>query len=195
MSRRFIAFLLLALMSSRCIAPGAATTEPSATKATAAELALASAAYKGDIETVKRSLRSGANVNAAQEYGTTVLWFAAKQGHFDIVTLLLANGANPNLGQVCGLMPLMVVKPNDDEFRIGSELIDHGANVKAVDHLGDSALHHAAIDGRRAFAVLLMAKGADINSMNNKGQTPFRLARMQGNGDVADALIAAGARE
>lgn len=53
------------------------------------------AAHNGDIETVKKLLADGANINARGWSNWTPLHYAAKR-HYDIVKLLLAHGADVN---------------------------------------------------------------------------------------------------
>ncbi|HEV2547810.1 MAG TPA: ankyrin repeat domain-containing protein [Stellaceae bacterium] len=51
------------------------------------------AAGDGDLETVKRLLQQGADLNAFDDLGWTPLIHAAKRGHVDVVRCLLAAGA------------------------------------------------------------------------------------------------------
>jgi ankyrin repeat protein len=54
---------------------------------------LHAAAGDGDLESVKRLLHQGADPNAFDDLGWTPLIHAAKRGHLDVVTCLLAAGA------------------------------------------------------------------------------------------------------
>jgi len=58
---------------------------------------LIAAAQTGDLETVKRLLESGVDVDSTNRYGATALFFATDKGHAEMVTLLLERGANVNL--------------------------------------------------------------------------------------------------
>ena len=64
----------------------------------------------GDIGALNKLLagNSSYNVNAQNTGGTTVLMFAAAQGHDDIVQLLLNLGANQNLQDNQGKTALMM---------------------------------------------------------------------------------------
>jgi ankyrin repeat protein len=55
-----------------------------------------SAARRGDLEKLKAHLHGGLPIDVMESDGTTALMEAANQGHAEIVTFLLENGANPN---------------------------------------------------------------------------------------------------
>jgi outer membrane protein assembly factor BamB len=59
--------------------------------------ALLDAARTGDRARVVALLDSGVSVNSANKYGVSALGFAAERGHFDIVQLLVARGADVNV--------------------------------------------------------------------------------------------------
>jgi ankyrin repeat protein len=51
-----------------------------------------------------------------------------------------------------------------------------GANVNAVDHDGNTAVHHAASRGDNEMIRFLVAKGADVKKVNRAGQTTIDVA-------------------
>jgi ankyrin repeat protein len=51
-----------------------------------------------------------------------------------------------------------------------------GADVNAVDHDGNTALHHAAARGDNDSILYLVAKGADVTKVNREGQTVADMA-------------------
>ena len=55
------------------------------------------AAQDGNLEFIKRRLREGQDVEAADDCGRTALWMAAGSGHTAIVVQLLAAGAKPDV--------------------------------------------------------------------------------------------------
>jgi hypothetical protein len=58
---------------------------------------LREAATRGDVAQVRALLDAGADVNAPSEYGATALFFACDKGHVEVVKLLLARGAKPDV--------------------------------------------------------------------------------------------------
>ncbi|HEX8576872.1 MAG TPA: ankyrin repeat domain-containing protein [Flavobacterium sp.] len=57
---------------------------------------LCQAVIKGDLETVKKMIEFGSDINEASN-GMTPLMFAARYNNVEVIELLLANGANPNI--------------------------------------------------------------------------------------------------
>ena len=61
----------------------------------------------GNIETVKKYLDDGKDVNAKNEYGWTHLNHAAEGGHKELIELLIENGADLNVkDETLGKTPL-----------------------------------------------------------------------------------------
>ena len=59
--------------------------------------------------------------------------------------------------------------------------IKKGANVKAKNSFGETALHVATLKGLVSFFDLLIQRGADVDAQDSRGQTPLHLAVMVGN--------------
>jgi len=51
-----------------------------------------------------------------------------------------------------------------------------GADLNAVDHDGNTALHHAAARGDNEMILYLVSKGADVKRVNRAGQTTVDMA-------------------
>jgi ankyrin repeat protein len=71
---------------------------------------LQDAAARGDLEKVRNLIRSNPAGISAREGGTTALHEATRAGHFEIVKLLVANGANVNATDFSKLTPLKLAK-------------------------------------------------------------------------------------
>jgi uncharacterized protein len=74
--------------------------------------------------------------------GLTALLYAARDGCYDCVEALIANGADVNLPTPEGVTPLMIALDNDNND-IAKFLLDHGANPGVWDWYGRTALYIA----------------------------------------------------
>ena len=107
-----------------------------------------------------------ASVGARDRFGRTALHRAAERGDSQLVTQLLAAGAQVNA-------PVRSDEPLSSDW-------------------GDTALHLAALNGRADVVKLLIARGANVNASNDRGATPLHLAVEHP--AVIGQLLAAGAR-
>ena len=119
--------------------------------------------------------------------GATPLYRATRATDLQTVRLLLDNGADPSRAARDGSTPMMVASgfgaraaSDDDEFtELGPRadpldaiklFVDKGANVNAVNNLGNTALHYAAIQGSSRIIEFLASKGARFDIKNKKEQ-------------------------
>jgi ankyrin repeat protein len=72
-------------------------------------------------------------------------------------------------------------------------LLQSGADVKAAQADGATALHWAAYYGDASLATALLAAGADVAATNRNGSTPLWLAASQGDAAMIEALLKGGA--
>ena len=70
-------------------------------------------------------------------------------------------------------------------------LLQAGADLKATDTAGWSALHHAAYGGHDAAVQALLAAGADCRAKCNIGKTPLDDALEEGHAETARILTLA----
>eukprot|EP00658_Telonema_sp_P-2_P004122 TRINITY_DN11545_c0_g1_i5.p1 TRINITY_DN11545_c0_g1~~TRINITY_DN11545_c0_g1_i5.p1 ORF type:complete len:157 (+),score=24.86 TRINITY_DN11545_c0_g1_i5:216-686(+) len=75
-----------------------------------------------------------------------------------------------------------------DDFNLVSSLIFNGCPVELRDHVGNTALHVAAMAGHLATVERLVYSGADPNAVNRKGLNAGQLAQMWNRGAVAQFL-------
>lgn len=144
-------------------------------------------------------------VDCADASGTTPLHLAcmhSKQGthsgsrptQLQVIRKLLEMGASVNARtNNRGSSPLSFAILNDD-LEVVSLLLDHRADLTAVDIDGMSALHDAVIAQSVAIMEALIAAGADVNLCDtNTGQTPLILAATEGGVAAAECLLNHGA--
>jgi len=107
--------------------------------------ALVFAAREGDVESARKLLDAGADVNQATEYGWTPLLTAVNNRNYALATLLVERGANVNLANKGGWTPLYLATDN--------------RNIEG----GDYPVPKADLD-HLALIELLLQRGADPNA-------------------------------
>ena len=84
--------------------------------------------------------------------------------------------------------------PKLENIKAVKQHLDAGAAVELICvNCGGTVLGHAAINGHKELAELLIAKGADVNTKNKDSTTPLHQASLGGRKEVAELLIAKGA--
>ncbi len=146
------------------------------------------AARVGDISLMKRELARGAGINDPDSDRMSPLHMAVKHKQLEAAKYLLKNGASP--------LQRFKVPPSDLDF-FGSEretqspaesavesgyvdmvrlFLDSGVSPDEKDRYGDSLLHRAVSGKQEDVARLLIKKGADVNAVNKKNETPLFVA-------------------
>ena len=126
--------------------------------------ALHRAVHNNDVNAVERLIKTGANVNAKNDYGSTPILEAVDNGNAVILEKLLKAGASPDSPGPDGMTPLMIVARNTNT-KLAKLLLDHGANPNAAEQQRkQTALMWAAAQGQAAMVKLLVTSGADVNA-------------------------------
>ena len=111
-----------------------------------------------DVAALKAELEAGAPPDPQKAGSESPLELAATANSTEMVTLLLAHGANPNLGTSDTVLNDAVRQGNLEMVKL---LLAKGADVNGG--RGETALETAVWSKRLAIARLLMARGADPN--------------------------------
>lgn len=69
----------------------------------------------------------------------------------------------------------------------------HGADVRAQNHDGNTALHLAAAHGHQTIGQLLLRHGADVTAQNHDGNTALHTAEQNGHQAMVQLLLEHGA--
>lgn len=128
-------------------------------------------------------------VNEVSSHGFTPLGIAAHFSKEDIVRLLLAYHADPNICSQNGYnsYPLHAALNNNDD-EISKMLIEAGAEVNIVQNGRVSPLHLAAQHGNIELIIALLEQGADVAATTEFGLTASDLAAEKGFHEIAEIL-------
>ena len=191
--------------------------------------ALHAAILKGDRELVKALLARGADPNAslaqgtptrrysadfalsAQWIGATPFWLAARFLEPEIMSLLVAGGADPGFVMADGSTALLVAVQGSTTNRFGDrreryQIVDDddlqeetearlleavkiagpAANVNQANDAGDTALHAVAAKGYSSVVQWLADHGAQLEVKDAKGRTPLMIATARTEQPAAD---------
>jgi len=144
--------------------------------------ALHVAARCGALNTVEHLLQQGAFVDLLSVSDPkkmtsmmTPLHFAAEGGHYEVMQLLLSQGANPNSRNESGSTP-MFRAARSGSLRAMKVLRDAGANINA--HKGGfTPLFEAVTQNRPRVACQLLHWGADPTILNEWNESTVSLLR------------------
>jgi ankyrin repeat protein len=165
--------------------------------------ALMAASRGGHFEIVRSLLSKGANPNLVDNDSDTALKAATMAAplvditpapgssaeSIEIVKLLLASGADVNAPKSWPALVCAAESGNDEVIKL---LLENGADINAKNVSGMSALSRSIYDRKFKTARLLIASGADVDSRDNRGDTPLMFAA-QTDFDVLRNLLDKGA--
>jgi hypothetical protein len=137
--------------------------------------ALEHAVKNANLEMVELLLSSGANVNAKNENGETVLMMLDDDATSDLVWDLINAGADVNLKDDSGNTALMQTASENNSEALKA-LLDAGAEVNARNENGRTALMLAATEGMVNNVRTLVLAGADINARDESDDSALTLA-------------------
>lgn len=188
---------MIALLKSYGVSDDAPLAKPP-------EQALFDAVRAKDRAAVEKELAGGISASVVDERGCSPLAWAAHYGAFEIVDLLIAHGADVNQPNAktskTVLHELALWGRGSGDARVAAEhmeqLLARGAKPDLLTKDGMTALMIAARTGTAGEnLVLLLRVTSDVNVRSKAGKTALGLAREFGHGEVAEQLIAKGARE
>ena len=146
-----------------------------------------------NINTLRKLIESGADVNAVDGESMSALHIASAKGLTEVVAFLMKNGADINQPGISECTPLMIAVVNL-RLETVSKLLELGADISAVDFEGNSALHMACVYNiLNIIGAELISRGADINQRNNQGATPLMCIAQQGHPETVRSLLELGA--
>jgi len=112
-----------------------------------------------------------------------------------LAQLLIENGADVNIKDEYGGTLLMDCSNQQDNSYLASSLLDHGAEIEAVNEDLRTPLMVACENGRPNMTRLLVSRGAQVNKVDRYGRTAIILAILDGYNtmEILQILLDAGA--
>ena len=161
--------------------------------ASANDNAVAKAAKSGDLAAVRKLITARADVNLADNDGSTPLLWAAYASDVEMTKVLVAAGAKPDKANQYGVTPLLQASRTGDAA-VMDVLLKAGANPSLAHPEGETPLMAASRSGHAEAVRLLLARKVDVNSADKyQEQTALMWAAAEGHGEVVSLLLDAGA--
>ncbi len=137
------------------------------------------AAAKGDITELETILARGASINKRDARGRTPLYWAALNGHEDVIEYLLVNGADPVQGASWkGEDTPMHAAAKQGHDRVIRALADYGVNPNIQNSSGQTPLHLAAWARHYEAVTVLIEIGSTVTARDSRGYTPLHVERI-----------------
>ncbi|GMR60261.1 hypothetical protein PMAYCL1PPCAC_30456, partial [Pristionchus mayeri] len=157
------------------------------------EKPLHNAILMGNISTLKQLIHNGiCDIDQEDEKGHTALHIAMEQHGTEAASILLANGASPDVTDFQGVTPahLACAAGNIDSFDL---LLYYKADVCAVDKAGRSPLDTAAEQGRLMMVEKILESGLSLEVLRKAADShtasALHLAARMGHVQVVFALV------
>ena len=169
------------------------TGEPREPQTFTLDQRLRDAVERGDRPTIEKSLERGADLQAKDDLGRSVVLLAAHfAGDLDLVKLLHAKGAPVDVPDVNGRTALSFAA-EDGRLDLVRWLVEQRAEIDRRDQAGRTALFHAALNARDDVITFLADRGAAVDARDQFGDTPLMVACAKSLDATAALLVARGA--
>ncbi|XP_055346550.1 integrin-linked protein kinase homolog pat-4-like [Paramacrobiotus metropolitanus] len=116
------------------------------------------------------------DMNVGDDHGFSLLHWAAKEGHANVVDMLLSRGARVNQTNMGDDTPLHLAASHGHR-EIVQKLLRNKADVNFVNEHGNTALHYACFFGFDQIAEDLIQHGALVSVSNKYGDIPLDKCR------------------
>lgn len=145
-------------------------------------------AHRGNIDLVIKGISEGENIDEQeQEKGNTALMLASYFRHFEIVDLLLKNGATVDIEEFEQNTALHKAVWTGD-LKIVELLLKNGADINRKEVIGMTPLMLSAYYGPSTIVKFLLENGADPDLVDDEGLSALDIALEQNNKTISKIL-------
>jgi len=160
----------------------------------------------GNIQDIRNDINNGMEINEAlPNRRERAIHMAVRNGHVEVVILLLDSGASINKSDMDDNRPIHFAvnrehltekenPMNEKHMKITKLLIERGAVLNKTNNSKDSPLDIAARNGDLEMVELLVENKANIEKESQKAHQPLHKASLNGHLDVVQYLIGKGAK-
>ena len=147
------------------------------------------AALYGKVETIKKALAQGYEVNSRDPEKRTALMYASFNGQTAIVKMLIEAGADVNAQDTVGTSALMFAASAPTGSETVQVLLDAGAKINMIDNNEHfTALMWAAAEGQADNVMLLLKNEADATLKDVDGDTAESFAAKKGHTAIVQII-------
>lgn len=153
-------------------------------------------ACQGDLSKLDSLLSNASNINIQDSRERTLLHYAVSCEQENVFDFLISRGIDMNKEEHSGMSPLLLaLKRNRNLFVEKLMKLNAQANFNYANREGTTILMQAIMDDNQPLAKLLINKGADVNAVNQRGNTPLGIAQREGLGNMVELLKSSGATD
>lgn len=144
---------------------------------------------------MEAAIQAGASVDRVERGGWAALHHAVASGNSEMVHLLLAYSANPDIRSMAQgeegatALHLAACTGNTAALKL---LLDSGADTEAVDQRGKTAVHWAALQGRMESLKILQESNCNLMAQVSGRGTALHYAAAFGDMEVVEWLVEQG---
>ncbi len=154
---------------------------------------LVAAAQANNLEGVKAAIAELDDLTSSSLGGMTAMHWASKNGNVEIIDVLLAAGADPNVGNKVGKRPAALAAENG-QLEALQRIVAAGGEIDSRDEIGGTPLLWASALSKNPETVkFLIDSGADVNVIDSNGMTPLIWAAGIGRPETVRLLLDNGA--
>ena len=129
-----------------------------------------------DTFTIEQALKNGFNPNTTDKYGFSLAHRACTNNNIEILQLLIDHRSKINIQATDNWTPLHLASVSGC-IKCISILYNNGANMNAIDIIGNSALHLSIISENPEISKELIKYGCNKKLKNNKGLIALESAK------------------